>query len=197
MNNVYRSILMPMFILGLAACATPERIVLLPQADGSSSAVVVRSKAGEIVLDQPYAVAAVTERRIELEKTDAATVNKRYRSLADALPPRPRSYLLYFETGGNQLTPESATQLDDVARDLNAMPAAELLVIGHTDSVGSDQVNDEISAARADLVRTVLLDRAGNRLRIETVGRGKRDLLFPTGDGVAEPRNRVVEIRLR
>ena len=33
--------------------------------------------------------------------------------------------------------------------------------------------------------------------KVVTIGRGKRDLAVPTGDGVAEPRNRRVEILVR
>jgi outer membrane protein OmpA-like peptidoglycan-associated protein len=181
----------------LSACATPDHIVLLPQPDGSSSAIVVRSKAGDLTLDKPYATADVTSASIVQGQTDATEVNKRYQQLSAALPPRPRVYLLYFESGGDQLTPDSAAKLGDILNDMKQVPAAELLVVGHTDRVGSDQVNDEVSNLRANTIRSILLERGGEGLHIETVGRGKRDPLVPTADGVSEPKNRRVEIRLK
>lgn len=198
MNNSIKTLTGLLLLAGLAGCASPERFVLLPQEDGSKSAIVVRSKAGqEVTLDKPYATAAVSGRSIEQGVTDAASVNQRYQVLADALPPKPRVYLLYFETGGDTLTPESVTKMDEILNDLKSIPAASLTVIGHTDKVGSDQVNDNISALRANTVRTLLLTKGGNQLQVEAVGLGKRDPLVPTDEGVAEPRNRRVEIRLR
>lgn len=150
-----------------------------------------------MVLSQPYATATATDTRVETGLTNAAEVLKRYKSLLDALPPRPKSYLVYFETGGNQLTPESETRLKEILRDVKNFPAPELMVIGHTDTVGSDKVNDDISMKRAELIRARLTEIGINARSIEAVGRGKRELLVPTADGVAEPRNRRVEIRLK
>lgn len=198
MNKSIKAMVGLMVLAGLAGCASPERFVLLPQEDGSKSAIVVRSKAGqEVTLDKPYATAAVSGSRVEQGTTDAASVKQRYQTLEDALPPKPRVYLLYFETGGDTLTPESVAKMDEILNDLKSIPAANLMVIGHTDKVGTDQVNDNISTLRANTVRTQLLTKGGNQLQVEAVGRGKRDPLVPTDDGVAEPRNRRVEIRLR
>ena len=67
----------------------------------------------------------------------------------------------------------------------------------HTDSVGSDQYNDALAQKRAEAVRAMLAARGIAPQDIVAIGRGKRDLLVPTPDGVAEPRNRRVEIVVR
>jgi OmpA-OmpF porin, OOP family len=72
-----------------------------------------------------------------------------------------------------------------------------VLVIGHTDALGSDQVNDALSRQRADTVRAELIRRGVASENIQAIGRGKRDPAVPTPDGVAEPRNRRVEIVVR
>jgi len=72
-----------------------------------------------------------------------------------------------------------------------------VLVVGHTDSVGSDQYNDTLSLQRADVIRVGLIQNGIAPENIVAVGRGKRELLVPTADGVAEPRNRRVEIVVR
>lgn len=182
----------------LTACATPDRVVLLPQIDGTPSAVSVQSKTGtEVVLAQPYATAAVAGRRIETGATSAAEVLARYKPVMDALPMRPKSYLVYFETGGDRLTAESEIRLEDILRDIKTFPAPEVVVIGHTDTVGADGINDEVSKKRAELIRTRLVEKGIDPARIDSVGRGKREPLVPTADGVAEPRNRRVEMRLK
>jgi OmpA-OmpF porin, OOP family len=182
-----------------AACATPtpDRITLLPQPDGTSSAIVVRPKAGgELVLSKPYQTASVTSNSSETGVTTATEIEARYKQLADALPVRAQSYLVYFESGSNQLTKESETQLEEILTVVKSLPAVELSVIGHTDTVGTDAVNDDISMKRAELIRQKLVEKGVNTKSVEAVGRGKRAPLIP-GDNLNEPRNRRVEIRVK
>lgn len=186
---------LPMLLL---ACATPDRVVLLPQEDGSPSAVLVQHRDGrEVLLNQAYATASVSERRLEAGVSSAEEVKARYPALSDALPARARSYLLYFQSGGEQLTAESVRRLDEVLAEIKQLPAPELMIIGHTDSVGSEAANDDISLRRARAIRASFVGKGFDAASIEAVGRGKRQLLVPTADGVAEPKNRRVEIRLR
>lgn len=186
-------------ILLLQGCAAPqpERVILLPQEDGSPSAVVVQSKSGSLLLEQPYAVAKVGDRRIEAESTDAAGVAQRYRAIMDALPARPRSYTLNFEFGKTQLTKESRALLDTILRELQQLPAAELVIIGHADDVGSDAINDQLSLERANSVLKLIRSTGITPYEISVVGRGKRELLVVGKRGVPEPRNRRVEIRVK
>ena len=73
----------------------------------------------------------------------------------------------------------------------------ELVVIGHTDTVGSQASNDALSLRRAQEVRDLYIQGGFPAARIEAVGRGERELAVPTPDETAEPRNRRVEILLR
>jgi outer membrane protein OmpA-like peptidoglycan-associated protein len=73
----------------------------------------------------------------------------------------------------------------------------DVLVIGHTDKVGNDAYNDALSKARAEVVRKALAERGVAAENMVLVGRGKREPMVPTADGVAEPRNRRVEILVR
>ena len=68
---------------------------------------------------------------------------------------------------------------------------------GHTDTVGTDQYNDALSLRRAERVRALLIGRGIAPDSVGAIGRGKRELRVPTPDGVAEPRNRRVEITVR
>lgn len=182
----------------LLGCATPDRVILLPQADGSPSAIVVKSRqGGETVLSRPYAAAAVTRDSVETGVTNADEVQKRYKGLSATLPTRVKSFLVYFEPGGDRLTTESETRLTDILNELMKLPAPELMVIGHTDTVGSASANDKVSAQRAESIRARLIDKGVAAGQVVAIGRGKRDPLVATGDGVDEPRNRRVEIRLK
>ena len=70
-------------------------------------------------------------------------------------------------------------------------------MIGHTDSVGSMESNDVLSLQRAETVRKFILQAGIQATSMEVAGRGERELAVPTGDEVAEVRNRRVEINLR
>ncbi|MFZ2974568.1 MAG: OmpA family protein [Ferribacterium limneticum] len=188
--------LMLVVLLTLAGCAS-ERVVLLPSADGRPSAVVVRDTGGEIVLDKPY---AATKRSVGANSTyqsSAEEVTERFGQALGAQPPRPNSYVLYFEAGGNVLTAESQAALANIRKEIAERPASEVMVIGHTDRVGSVELNDRLSKTRAEGLRDLLIESGVAADKLEAVGRGERDPLVPTDDEVDEPKNRRVEISVR
>ncbi|WP_296491890.1 OmpA family protein [Rhodoferax sp.] len=183
-----------------AACdALPDRIVLLPGPDGKLGAVVVRSAAGEVRLDSAYAAAQVTQAgAIAQGREDAATVAGRFGAVLAAQPPRPVSFTVYFATGSaTELAPESLAVMDGLRAELAQRPAPEIMVIGHTDRVGNEDANDTLSASRAQTVKDMLVASGAKAISLDVIGRGEREPLVATADGVAEPRNRRVEISVR
>ena len=183
-------------LLTLAGCAS-ERVVLLPSADGRASAVVIRDTRGEIVLDKPYAAAKRSLDANKVYQSSPEEVKERFAQALAAQPPRPSSYVLYFETGGNVLTPESQAALTTIRKEIAERPASEVMVIGHTDRVGSVDGNDRLSKARAEGLRELLIESGVAADKLSAVGRGERDPLVPTEDEVDEPKNRRVEISVR
>ena len=177
----------------------PDRVVLLPDADGNAGAVVLRAGAGpEQVVDKAYLGAEITrEGAVTVSPQDPADVQARNGALLSARPAAPASYMVYFQSGANALTPESRAVFDELKAELARRPVPEVQVIGHTDRVGRLEANDELSRRRADAVRDILVAAGVPRGQIETSGRGEREPLVPTADEVAEPRNRRVEISVR
>ena len=183
------------------APAPPPRadlVVLLPGGKGAPGAVVVRERGQEIVLDTAYA-SARTGAGGQLESGTATPDEVRaiFAAARAAEPPRPVTFILYFVEATDQFTPESQALVDQILLTIASRPAPELTVAGHTDALGTDQYNDALSLRRAERVRTLLVGRGIAPASIVAVGRGKRELLVPTRDGVAEPRNRRVEITVR
>ena len=175
-----------------------DRVVLLPQTGGGPSALELSTAAGQrLRLDQPYAGALLQGGALTQAPTDAAAVQARYGALLAQQPARPRSFILPFEANATQLGPAAEPVLAEVRAALALLPAAEMVITGHTDSVGSAESNDRVSLARAEAVREILVQAGVARSVIAVVGRGKRELLVPTADGVAEARNRRVEIKIR
>jgi OOP family OmpA-OmpF porin len=69
-------------VLLLNACAPITRVILLPQADGSASSVVVKSSKGEQILSTPYQRASGQEDApVKLDATTSAEVQKAYPAL--------------------------------------------------------------------------------------------------------------------
>jgi OOP family OmpA-OmpF porin len=186
----------------LGACAAPpartERIVLLPNEDGRPSAVIVTRRDGKTVeLNKPYAAATVSSQAIAADASSAADVQGRYATLLSVQPPRVKSYTLYFESNRAVLTPESQREVERILVEAAVAPAAEIDVIGHTDSKGSVDYNDNLGRTRAQFVASLMQQRGFDRARLSVQSRGERELLVPTPDETDEPRNRRVEIRLR
>ena len=184
--------------LAVVRPAQPDRVVLLPNADGSTGAVVVRSKAGEQLVDRAYVSAEVgADGVIATRAEDPAAVRARYRDSLEAQPMPPVSFVVNFRSGSNELTPESQPVLERLRAEIARRPVPELVVIGHTDRVGRVEANDELSLRRAEAVKAMLVRSGIQAAQIETAGRGEREPLMPTADEVAEPLNRRVEINVR
>jgi outer membrane protein OmpA-like peptidoglycan-associated protein len=128
---------------------------------------------------------------------DAERARREFGPVISALPGRPATFLLYFLEGNDEFTPESEQELGRVFDEIAARPDTQVWVIGHTDAVGNVQFNDQLSLQRAQRARDELVRRGIPGDRIEVSGRGKREPLVPTSEGVPEPKNRRVEISVR
>lgn len=183
----------------LAGCAaTPQgSVVLLPEAGGKPTAVVVTQGGKEVVLDKPYAGARLSSDGPSAYASDAAQVQAQFGPALAALPARPTQFTLYFVEGKDEFTDESRRAFDGVLGEIARRPVPDVLVIGHTDRVGNDAFNDQLSRQRAEVVRKALVARGVAAQSIVVVGRGKREPIVPTADGVSEARNRRVEILVR
>ncbi|PJA31463.1 MAG: hypothetical protein CO187_09300 [Zetaproteobacteria bacterium CG_4_9_14_3_um_filter_53_7] len=111
-----------------------------------------------------------------------------------AQPPKPARFILYFVSGGSALTEESKAIIPQVLSAAKERRPAEVSVIGHTDSTGSERVNMRISSARAKVVEALLKDSDSPPDSIYLRFHGENDPLIQTPDNVPEPRNRRVEI---
>jgi outer membrane protein OmpA-like peptidoglycan-associated protein len=176
-----------------------DLVVLLPKANGSVGAVVVRSAGSPpVVLDQPYAAARIEGAgRVESFTYDADLAKQAFTASLTALPVRPVTFLLYFLEGKDELTLDSEREIERVFAEIAARPDPEISVIGHTDAVGTIQYNDQLSLQRAQRVREDLTRRGIPRKDIEIAGRGKREPVVRTDADAPEPRNRRVEIIVR
>lgn len=179
-------------------CAGHDRAVLLPDHQDLSGALLVQSGKGETTLDQPYGAADIyADGRVETKVLDAEAVHRQFKDALSAQPQRPISYTLYFVTEKDELTPESKLTMQQMKTELTRRAFPEISVIGHTDSMGSVAFNDALSLKRAESMRQILVAAGVPLNLIQSSGRGSREMLVKTEDGVPEPRNRRVEISIR
>lgn len=186
-------------VAGCDRISKPARIVLLPDPGGKVGAVVVKNPAGEQTLNEAYAgLQASAGSALQRSTESEASVKARYGQVLDARSPRPVLFVVRFETGSaTQLTAESLQVLAQLKTALATWPAPQLTVVGHTDRVGSAQSNDALSLKRAQTVGQQLMALGISASSLEAAGRGEREPLVATDDGVANAANRRVEITLR
>jgi len=181
----------------LIACANRGTVVLLPEKDGKPTAVVVKENDRETVLDTPYAAVRQTPFGARPFMSTPEEVATKFGAALASQPQRAVSFTLYFVEGKDEFTDESKRVVESIFSEIAKRPVPDVIVIGHTDAVGSDQINDALARQRAEAVRAELIRRGVAPENIQASGRGKREPLVPTPDGVAEPRNRRVEIFVR
>lgn len=99
-----------------------------------------------------------------------------------------------FETGKADLLPGAMRSIDKLARFLQENPEREVLVEGHTDSVGGDAYNLALSRQRADSVAGALMARGIGAGRITTRGYGEAYPKASNATNAGRQQNRRVEI---
>jgi len=175
-----------------------EEVVLLPGSDGKTGALVVTHAGQQQTLDSAYATARVKDPgEIARSQSDATAVREAFAPALSAQPPRPVTFVLYFLGDSDNFTPESTVELQKIFPEIANHPAPEIVVVGHTDRVGTIAYNDALSLRRAERVRNDLVQLGIQRDRITIAGRGEREPIVATEDEVVEPRNRRVEITVR
>ncbi len=101
-----------------------------------------------------------------------------------------------FDFGRADLKPQFRPALDNVARTLAEYEQTIVEVAGHTDSIGSDAVNQRLSEQRANSVGNYLIGQGLRRERFELVGFGKQYPIADNSTDQGRAQNRRVEIRV-
>ncbi len=144
----------------------------------------------------------------DLEK-HTVTVGLRYDLYADEVPPPPapppppppepeqvKQFIVFFGFNKSNLTPEALDVIKEAAVAAKEQGSVTILVVGHTDTVGSNKYNDALSLRRSASVKKGLVGQGIPADKITTSGKGESELLVQTGDNVKEPQNRRATIDL-
>ena len=99
-----------------------------------------------------------------------------------------------FDTGRADIKPQMRPVLDEIGRNLD--PNVRVTIVGHTDSTGSDAINDPLSRERAAAVRDYLSARGVAPSRVSVTGRGSHEPVASNDSESGRAANRRVEIFL-
>jgi len=154
---------------------------------------VAQAQSGVVSVDNRLVVPASTVIGIETE-----TISEPPAALSDLLLQARLSETaartpIEFESGGDRITEDSATTLDQIASFLSTNLNIRVQIIGHTDSDGDEVANLNLSTLRAEAVRSQLVARGIDPERLLTLGYGEYD---PVADNITQEgkkRNRRIE----
>jgi outer membrane protein OmpA-like peptidoglycan-associated protein len=183
-----------------APAVPPTLIALLPDPEtritgrarvsnefGSMNLVTARGASLATANAAPGAVTTISE----------AEVTRLFGEALAAMPPAPRHFTLQFRFESDALTPESAALIPDILKAVKALDVPEVLVVGHTDTMGDAKSNVALGLKRAEMVRSILIQAGLPSSTIGITSHGEADLRVATRNSVPEPRNRRVDITVR
>lgn len=192
-------ILLVAALVGSACARSSELVVLLPDPEsGEVGGASVRAEGGSVNLATAGEGTRVGAGRAPTapKVVPAADVDRLFGDAMASRPPAARRFVLRFETG-TELTPESRAMLNEILQEVRRRTSPEVAVIGHTDRTGTVEQNKTAGQARANLVRSFLVNSGIDAALITATSHGESDPEVPTADELVEPRNRRVEVTVR
>ncbi|HEX7089186.1 MAG TPA: OmpA family protein [Longimicrobiales bacterium] len=103
---------------------------------------------------------------------------------------------ILFDFDSDALRPEARTNLANLARSLQEFDKTSVLLVGHTDAVGSESYNQGLSERRASAAANFLISQGVARDRIAAVGRGELEPVASNDDEYGRQQNRRVEVAI-
>jgi outer membrane protein OmpA-like peptidoglycan-associated protein len=175
-------------------------VVLLPDSDtGTTGRAYITNNAGSTDLNAPRdsVTASAGQAPAAVTTMSEAEVLRLFGDALSALPQPPVHFTLYFKFQSDELTDESRALLPEILATVKQHAVPEVLVVGHTDTMGAARTNLELGMNRATAVYRILIQVGFDPNTIEIRSHGESDPLVKTPDETPEPRNRRVEISVR
>jgi outer membrane protein OmpA-like peptidoglycan-associated protein len=110
--------------------------------------------------------------------------------------PKGKTYKVYFPSGGTKLDAKANEVITAAAAHASKYPSPRVVAAGYTDTQGNDAANEALSLKRARVVAAAMRIRGIAREAVNAQGYGEDFPDVRTADGVAEPKNRRVELQV-
>ena len=103
---------------------------------------------------------------------------------------------LLFDFNSDVVRGSARSNLSELARSLNKYDDSNLMIVGHTDYIGSDAYNLDLSERRADAATRYLASQGVSRARIGTLGVGETEPIASNSTEEGRSQNRRVEVAI-
>ena len=185
----------------LAGCC-PHRttVVLVPDPEGHVGTVAVRTQGGEqIISESGQGVIVKNEKDAPPPATsfNEQEIRDIFGKALDLEPPVPEKFVLQFKIDSTELLPESEILIPKIIDSIRQHTSFDISINGHSDRAGKDAYNLELSLRRARYIEGLIVKAGIDIKYITTTSHGEGNPVIFTADGVAEPRNRRVEVIVR
>jgi outer membrane protein OmpA-like peptidoglycan-associated protein len=180
--------------------ANQNVFALLTEPGGESTGIVVRNQAGAQELSQPNQAVRVDRNNAPPSapyQLSDADVKRLFGAAIDVLPAPEIQFVLHFDEGRDALNTDSQAMIPAILDAIRQRHSTSISVTGHTDTVDTPQFNYNLGLRRANGVATILLSQGVKASDLFISSHGDADLLVKTARGVAELRNRRVEVIVR
>jgi OOP family OmpA-OmpF porin len=102
----------------------------------------------------------------------------------------------FFDFNKSVVMPAGKAKLDDLVTKVKGINLEVIIAVGHTDSVGSDAYNQQLSVRRAEAVKAYLVSKGIEKNRIYTEGKGEKQPVADNKTKEGRTKNRRVEIEV-
>jgi len=175
------------------------RVVLLDSGKANSSVIVSNDKGSQKIdaIGKYVRLKNKTMAPSQPEQMSEEEISRRFSKVLSAIPKKAISHIVYFKPHSTDLTEASKEELIKSIEDIRKNAPCMVDIIGHTDTVGSNEINAKVSLKRAQYIESLLKKEKVNVVSISAKGYGEEDLMVETPDNTDEEKNRNVEIFIK
>jgi OOP family OmpA-OmpF porin len=103
---------------------------------------------------------------------------------------------MFFDFDKSVLKPAGKAKVDELVTKINNIKLEVVIVIGHTDWIGTNAYNQRLSVRRAEAVKAYLVSKGIEKNRIYTEGKGENQPVADNKTAEGRAKNRRVEIEV-
>ncbi len=204
-SRTIRTLFVVMIVAGLSGCSEmskEQKGAIIGAAAGGAMGGVIGNQTGSTARGAIIgavvggAAGAIIGHRMdkqarELEQSIPGAVVRR---VGEGIEVTFASGLLY-DFNSDRVRGEARHNLDVLASSLDKYPDTDLLIVGHTDAIGSAEYNQDLSIRRSEAAARYL-ESQGTRTRVQTRGLGEREPVASNESEAGRQKNRRVEVAI-
>jgi outer membrane protein OmpA-like peptidoglycan-associated protein len=181
-------------------CADKTKVTIMPEEGGKVGVIEFVDKEGKshVVSKAWESLEVKAGGSAKTKQLDESSVMNKYGDTIAAMPPKPKSFLIFFGSESADIGEDSKKELNLAVEEIKNKKANLVVCAGHTDSFGAKEYNRNLSLQRASNVIKYLVAHGVDKNIIEAHHYGDANPLVKAQGGAAvDPKNRRVEIMVK